>query len=226
MRPDHRLPLSELEPYCLPNPPAGSPPPPIDWQQLFGNANPVEIEVGFGKGLFLLSESEKRPETNFFGIEIVRKLQLYVATRLAIRERRNVRVACTDARALLKERVAEKSVQGVYVFFPDPWWKSRHKKRRVFTPAFAVSCSRILFPGGRLHIVTDVEEYFGVMTDLVRPMPQFAELPPPNENIPEHQMDYLTNFERKFRLQGKPIYRASFERTNTPAAECHEVGED
>jgi tRNA (guanine-N7-)-methyltransferase len=225
VRPDHRLPLSELEPYCLPNPPAGSQPP-IDWQQLFGNANPIEIEVGFGKGLFLLSESEKRPKTNFFGIEIVRKLQLYVATRLAIRERRNVRVACTDARALLKERVAANSVQGVYVFFPDPWWKSRHKKRRVFTPEFAVTCSRILFPGGRLNIVTDVEEYFGVMTDLVRPMPQFAELPPPSESVPEHQMDYLTNFERKFRLQGKPIYRASFERTDTAAAEYHEVGED
>jgi tRNA (guanine-N7-)-methyltransferase len=217
MRPDHRLPLSELEPYCLPREPEGMAPL-IDWRELFGNDQPVEIEVGFGKGLFLLTESEKRPETNFLGIEVIRKLQLFVATRLAIRKRSNVRVGCTDGRVVLRHRIAPQSVQAVYVFFPDPWWKKRHKKRRVFTPEFAVSCTHILQAGGRLNIVTDVEEYFQVMTGLVEPMPQFSRCPPLPESTPSHQMDYLTNFERKFRQQCKPIYRASYERTSETAA--------
>jgi tRNA (guanine-N7-)-methyltransferase len=212
-----KLPLSDLAPYLLPDVPRGAPPPPIVWRELFGNDNPVEIEVGFGKGLYLTTAGAARPEVNFLGVEIVRKYQLYAATRLAGRGITNVRVACADGRAVLRDRVAARSVAAVHVYFPDPWWKARHRKRRVFTPEFAHAAATALDVGGRLLIATDVEAYHGVMTQIVRDLgPAFRELPPPAPSEPRHDMDYLTNFERKFRKEGRPIFRAAYERTREP----------
>lgn len=214
MRRNKKLPLEQLVPYLLPDVARGQPAPPLVWSELFGNDRPVEIEVGFGKGLFLATAAASKPTVNFFGIEIERKCQLYAATRLAKRNSTNVRLACADARALLRDRVAPASVSVVHVYFPDPWWKARHRKRRVFTPEFAHTVGTILKPGGRLSIATDVETYHGVMTQIVRDLgPAFRDLPPPATTEPAHDMDYLTNFERKFRKEGRPIYRAAFERT-------------
>src|SRR5205814_6765838 len=144
----------------------------------------------FGKGLFLLTESQARPGVNFFGIEIVRKYQLFTANRLAKRGLGNVRLACADARVLLRDVVPAASVQAVHVYFPDPWWKKRHHKRRVFTPEFAAQCARILRPGGRLHVVSDVGEYFQVMTELLAQQSGLRPLPPPQAKDPEHDLDY------------------------------------
>ena len=212
MRRRHRLPLEELAPYLLPEPEPGTPPAPIDWRALFGNDNPVEVEVGFGKGLFLTNAATACPDANFFGIEIARKYQLYAATRMALRQLRNVRLACTDAKALLRDRIPGTSVRAVHVYFPDPWWKKRHQKRRLFTADFAASVARILQPGGRLHVVTDVEEYFGMVSEILRGLPSLREVPPPSPTEPKHDLDYLTNFERKFRKEGRPIYRAAYEK--------------
>jgi tRNA (guanine-N7-)-methyltransferase len=209
VRRTRRLPLAELQPYLLEVP---APPAPLDWSAVFGNDQAVAIEVGFGKGLFLLTSAATRPGVNFLGIEIVRKYQLFAATRLAIRGLKQVRLACADARAFLRDCVAGGSVQAVHVYFPDPWWKKRHQKRRVFTPEFAAQCERVLRPGGLLQVATDVAEYFQVITNLVAEHTRLQRLPPPDEKAPEHDLDYLTNFERKFRKQGKSIYRADFER--------------
>src|SRR5262249_2601204 len=135
----------------------------IDWQELFGNANPVEVEVGMGKGLFLLTSATARPDANFFGIEIVRKYQLYATTRFAVPKLPNVKTVCADGKWVFRQFVQEGSVAAVHVYFPDPWWKARHKKRRVFTADFAADSARVLKPGGYFRIATDVEEYFGVM---------------------------------------------------------------
>jgi tRNA (guanine-N7-)-methyltransferase len=217
-----RLPREQLDPYLVPDPPlvAGVPPSPplLDWQSLFGNGRPVEIEIGFGKGLFLLTESQSRPEINFLGIEIERKYQLYAATRLAKRGIGNVRLVRGDARQVLRDRVPADSVRALHVYFPDPWWKKRHQKRRLFTADFVIHCQRVLEPGGRLHLATDVADYFQVITDLVRQHSALAPLPPPDPKQPAHDMDYLTNFERKFRQQGKEIYRASYEKTRAGLA--------
>jgi tRNA (guanine-N7-)-methyltransferase len=209
-----KLPHDQLAPYLLPDVPRGTPAPPILWREIFGNDHSVEIEIGFGKGLYLTNAGSARPGTNFLGVEIVRKYQLYAATRLANRHLTNVRVACTDGRAMLRNRVAPRSADAVHVYFPDPWWKARHRKRRVFTPEFAHSAGGVLGLGGRLLIATDVEAYFGIMTQIVRELgPAFHELPAPAASEPQHDMDYLTNFERKFRKEGRPIYRAAYERT-------------
>jgi tRNA (guanine-N7-)-methyltransferase len=226
VRRSSRLPPEQLAPYLLtvpsPSPadPAQSsaaPPAPLSWQEVFGNDHPVELEVGFGKGLFLLTAAQAHPETNFVGVEIVRKYQLFTATRLAKRGLGNVRVACADGRLFLPRLVAAGSLQAVHVYFPDPWWKKRHHKRRVFTAEFVAECARVLRLGGQLHAMTDVEEYAAVMSALLDEQASLHQLPPPSEKEPVHDLDYLTNFERKFRKQGKPIYRMRYEKSSIRA---------
>ncbi len=220
MRRPPRLPLEALAPYLLETAPpdADDLSPPLDWPAVFGDGRPVEIEVGCGKGLFLLTEALARPDVNFLGVEVVRKYQLYTATRMAKRGLRNVRVACADARLLLRDRVPSASVQAVHVYFPDPWWKKRHHKRRVFTAEFVASVARALTPGGRLHAATDVESYFHIMRDLVAAEPRLRLLPSPEPAASENQLHSLTNFERKAVLRGKPVYRLA-----AVASECDKV---
>jgi tRNA (guanine-N7-)-methyltransferase len=215
LRRSNKTPVDDLAPWLFPETVRGEVGLPIVWSELFGNDRPVEVEIGFGKGLFLANASGARPDVNFFGVEIVRKYQLIAATRFLSLERTNVKVASTDGGVLLRDRVASASIQGLHVYFPDPWWKARHKKRRVFTEEFAATGARILRPGGTFYIVTDVEEYFGVMRGIVDAMPKdFVEIPPPAPTAAEHELDYLTNFERKFRKEGRPIYRVSYRRTD------------
>lgn len=188
---------------------------PIDWPALFGNPHPVEVEVGMGKGLFLLTEALARPGVNFFGVEVVRKYQLYAATRLAVRKLPNAKTCCADAGRLFRDLIAPGSVSAVHVLFPDPWWKKRHKKRRVFTEGFAADAARALAPGGRFHIASDVAEYFEVMTGIVRAMPAFRELAAETTEGPLEETGFRTNFERKARLKGTPVGRAVYERTDS-----------
>lgn len=243
MRKPRRLSAEELAPWSVelggrrdptpqPPPPQGegepgseAPPPAgeglgrglrLDWHTLFGNDHPVEVEVGMGKGLFLLTEALARPGVNFFGIEVVRKYQLYAATRLAIRKLPNAKTSCADAGRVFRELIVPGSLAAVHVLFPDPWWKKRHRKRRVFTPAFAADAARALAVGGTLHIASDVAEYIGVMTGILRAMPAFRELSAETTAGPLEEAGFQTNFERKARLAGTPVGRAVYERTAEP----------
>jgi tRNA (guanine-N7-)-methyltransferase len=214
MRRGARLPEVELAPYLIEvEKPTGPAPSVVEefqtlnWSQVFDNPNPVEIEVGFGKGLFLLNAGQARPETNFLGIEIERKYTLFTATRLAKRVLPNVKVSACDAHWFLNTLVADNSVAAIHVYFPDPWWKNRHRKRRLFTEAFAVQCARVLTIGGRLHLVSDVQAYFEESARMLAHLQVFTPLPPPDVRDPQHEMDFLTNFERKYRREGRPIYR-------------------
>lgn len=215
MRRGSRLPLEQLAPYLLD---LADPPAPLDFRTVFGNDNPVEMEVGFGKGLFLLRAAGEQPGVNFLGVEILRKYQLYTATRLAKRGLGNVRLVCSDARILLHDCIADESLQTLHIYFPDPWWKTRHHKRRVFTPGFAEQAVRVLRPGGVLSFATDVEAYDHMVRDLVASCPQLQELPAVEPGMPAHEMDYLTNFERKFRKEGRAIYRRRWERVGVQVA--------
>ncbi|MGQ0636884.1 MAG: tRNA (guanosine(46)-N7)-methyltransferase TrmB [Planctomycetaceae bacterium] len=201
--------IPDLQPWFLT--PAEIPPPPLDWREFFGNAQPVEVEVGTGRGLFLVNAATATPAVNFLGIECDFKEGRRAARRLQKRALANARILGADARLVVSRYIVDASVQAVHVYFPDPWWKRRHRKRRVFTPEFVVQAARILRPGGVLHAWTDVEEYFGVMRELLAANPTFRELPAPAERAPEHDMDYHTSFERKKRKEGRPIFRGRWE---------------
>jgi tRNA (guanine-N7-)-methyltransferase len=121
-----------------------------------------------------------------------------------------------DARRLFAELLPEHSLAAVHVYFPDPWWKEKHKKRRVLTEPFLRDIERTLLAGGALHFWTDVEEYFqetlailATATRLVGPLP-VAELEP------AHDLDYRTHFERRMRLHGRPVYRSEFRKAVRP----------
>jgi tRNA (guanine-N7-)-methyltransferase len=201
-----RLPLETLAPYLLQVP---DPPRSLELFAVFGNAQPVEIEVGFGKGLFLLTSALAKPQTNFLGIEIERKYQLFTANRIAKRKLGNVRLIQADARTFLRDCIPAASVQAIHVYFPDPWWKKRHQKRRVFTALFVAECARALKPGGVLRLATDVEEYFRLSLDLLGQQSSLREQPWLDSDLP---IAAATNFERKARERGHPIFRAAFGR--------------
>lgn len=181
---------------------------PLDWRDVFQNDHPVELEVGSGKGLFLASEALANPARNYLGIEIARKYARKCAERLVKHAVPNARVISDDAKRLIRECIADSSLDAIHVYFPDPWWKKRHKKRRVFSHEFVAAAARVLKPGGRLAIATDVEEYFLVMTALVGENPAWQRLDDALDAQPG--AGPRTNFERKYQIEGRPIYSAAF----------------
>lgn len=210
-----RSPMEQIAPYLVAVAHPRSPrwrelaqaPLPLDWPALFGNDRPVEIEVGFGKGMFLVNAARAQPDINFLGIEIERPYVLLTATRLAKEQIKNVRLACTDARWLLGG-VAANSVQALHIYFPDPWRKKRHHKRKLMTSEFAAQCGRVLMPGGALHFVTDVAAYFDetcAMLARQEVLKRVDEIGPVTATEAS-----LTHFEQKYRSAGRAIHRTRF----------------
>lgn len=177
---------------------------------LFGRDAPLEVELGSGKGLFLSSATTAQPGTNFLGLEVSHKYAKHVAARLAQREAANGCVVHGDGLRVFREVLPTAGVAAVHVYFPDPWWKARHKKRRVLNSAFLVDVQRTLVPGGSLHFWTDVQEYFETTLALIAaesPLAGPFDVPEPTA---EHDLDYRTHFERRTRLNEAPVYRAEF----------------
>lgn len=186
---------------------ADLPAPPLRWPEFFGNDNPVELEVGSGRGLFLVTAGQRQPERNFLGIECDFKEARRAAERIRKRALPNVRLLGADARLVMAEYVTTGSLSAVHVYFPDPWWKRRHHKRRLFTRPFLDQIARVLEPGGLLHAWTDVAEYFEMMGELLGKHRSFERLPDPPEATPDNDLDYRTSFERKKRKAGLKINR-------------------
>ncbi|MGE3819859.1 MAG: tRNA (guanosine(46)-N7)-methyltransferase TrmB [Isosphaeraceae bacterium] len=193
----------------------------VRWDELFGNDQPVELEIGSGKGLFLQNQATLHPDRNYLGIEISRKYARKAAERVAKHGLTNVRVWAGDARPFLAACVPPESLAAAHVYFPDPWWKARHKKRRVFTESLLRDLQAGLRDGGSLRVATDVEEYFQVIRDLIGAFPGFVPTPVEENLAPRNDLDYLTNFERKYRIEGRPIFRfdARLRRDLIPAAD-------
>lgn len=190
-------------------------PQPWDATKLFGREAPLEIEVGSGKGLFLTGAATGRPEHNFLGVELAKRYAHLAAARIAKRELSNAVMVSGDALRVMHEIIPTARVSAVHVYFPDPWWKKRHRKRRVMNEALVADVARVLLPSGRLHFWTDVEEYFQVSLELIAQFPQLEGPLPVEERAPEHELDYRTHFERRTRLAGEPVYRAEFVKTPT-----------
>lgn len=184
----------------------------LDGRKLFGNSNPIELDVGCGRGMFLFNASTTQPHRNFLGIELNFTEGRRGAKRLAKRQLPNARVIGGDANFLLDRTLAPASVAVVHVYFPDPWWKRKHRRRRLFTDEFADRVARVLIPNGDLHVWTDVADYFEIVAALLDHRSDFCRLPPPDERPATHDLDYQTSFERTRRQAGLPIYRGHWQR--------------
>jgi tRNA (guanine-N7-)-methyltransferase len=181
-------------------------PRPMNFQQLYGNDNPVELEVGYGKGTFLTEQAVSRPDTNFFGIEWANWFFRYGADRLRRRSPDNARCVRADAAFFLKEFVPPASLSVLHIYFPDPWPKAKHNRRRLIQPAFVPTIHHVLRPGGRLSVVTDHKGYFEENID---PTVRGSGLTVVDYNRPGSagEGEFVgTNFERKYRREGRPFY--------------------
>lgn len=176
---------------------------------LFKHPAAVIIEVGSGKGMFLVAAAEDDPGRNYLGIEIAGKYARYTASRLAKGELLNARVIAGDALTVFRKLPGD-SIAEVHVYFPDPWWKKRHRKRRVLNERFLVDVQRVLMPGGVLHFWTDVKEYFDATLELIAEVTSLAGPTDVAERPSQHDLDYHTNFERRTRKSGRAVYRAEF----------------
>lgn len=180
-------------------------PKPIDVKALFGNDHPLELEIGVGKGTFLVEQAHDRPHINFLGIERARRYWMYTSDRLRRRRLFNTRIVLADALYFLSEFVSDSRFSAVHVHFPDPWPKKRHHKRRLIQEPFLGELERILEPGGRLQVVTDHSDYYQQIQRIVGAsnLTIAAYLAPGTGN----QSELVgSNFERKYRREGRPIY--------------------
>ncbi|MGI9473224.1 MAG: tRNA (guanosine(46)-N7)-methyltransferase TrmB [Rubripirellula sp.] len=194
-------------------------PPILSSQSLFGNDAPLEIEVGSGKGLFLSTASAANPTVNFVGIEIMAKYAAHAAGRL-LRDRKdqhdpvdNALMVSGNAEPLFQSRIEPGTLEAVHVYFPDPWWKKRHRKRRVVNETSIQNFSRTLRKGGRFHFWTDVLDYFESTVELIAELaPEFGVPIPEEEAQATHDLDYRTHFERRSRQHQIPVYRVRYEK--------------
>jgi len=180
--------------------------PELDWSALFGNERAVEIEIGCGKGAFLVEYARQHPQLNLLGIENQPRWVRWIEARLARAPQPNVRVLCADAALVTARFVRDSSVHAYHLYFPDPWWKRRHHKRRLVQSDLAAQLFRTLQAGGVLHLATDVAERFEEMRQDLSAAPfvvSAADAPTPPDRP-------LTSFERKYRAQGRALYYARF----------------
>lgn len=179
---------------------------PISMEQYFDSDLPLEVDLGAGKGRFLLAHAERNPDTNFLGIERMLRRIRKMGRKAGARGLRNVRLLRMEAYYATTYLIPDSSVRCYYIFFPDPWPKKRHHGNRLFSEQFMKALHRTLIPAGAIHIATDHRPYFEEIMSYFQPDTRFEKVPPfvPGE---EEQ----TDFERYYIERGE-IGRCSYAR--------------
>jgi len=175
---------------------------PLTCSEIFGREAPTEVEIGSGKGRFLLEMAASRPERNFLAVERAAKYHRLCYERAAKRGLTNVRLIRTTAEDLLFRLLRPASVEAIYVLFPDPWPKKRHHKRRFFRADAVAATARALVPSGHLLVKTDHEGYAEVIGPLLNAEPSLESIDPQAtfDGLP------MTGFEHKYLDQGRDIF--------------------
>jgi len=179
----------------------------VDFNEVFGRVAPLHIEIGSGRGTFLVSQAQAFPEINFIGIEWASRYYRYAADRLARWDIRNVRMVRDDAADFIAEHLADETVDWYHIYFPDPWPKKRHNKRRMLCDENLAQMIRTLKPGGIINVATDHIDYFDQMEKvLLDPVKSHIEQVPYTRPVGARDGEYAgTNFERKYLVEGRKI---------------------
>ena len=182
---------------------------PWDLAKYFSDpAVPLEVEIGSGKGQFIHDAALAQPDHNFIGTEIAHKYAAYCAARLIKEGISNAVMFSGDGLQLFREFLPENSLAAVHVYFPDPWWKARHRKRRVMQMELVRACEKCLVPGGKLHFWTDVQEYFETALEMMA-----AESTLKGPFTPDvDPSQWRTHFEKRTVIEGRPVFRSWFEK--------------
>jgi tRNA (guanine-N7-)-methyltransferase len=182
----------------------------LDLNEVFGNSNPVVLEIGFGMGKSLVEMAKNAPELNFIGIEVHRP---GVGACLADAEEAgvtNLRVFEHDAIEVLDKCIADHSLHRLQLFFPDPWHKKRHHKRRIVQTEFAQRVHKKLVPQGQLHMATDWEPYAQYMLEVMQGQDNYKNLSPTNDYIPRPEYRPITKFEVRGQKLGHGVWDLLF----------------
>ncbi len=180
------------------------------WDELTPLNGPVELEVGSGKGLFLQTAATENPGHQFVGIELAAKFANKAAERLAKRGLANAVMLRGDAKRFLAETVPDEALLRLHVYFPDPWWRNKHKKRRVLNEQTLADIQRTLQLRGEFHFWTDVLDYYEHICEQVMELTTLTGPHYVPQRTVSHAMDYTTHFERRARINSQPVYRAVF----------------
>jgi tRNA (guanine-N7-)-methyltransferase len=183
----------------------------LDFAALFGNGNPTVAEIGFGMGVATWKIAEANPAVNYLGFEVHKPGVGKLLSEIEARGICNLRIMSHDAVEAFERIVAPKSLSGIHVFYPDPWPKKRHNKRRLIRPGIVEILAASLAPGGYLYFVTDIEDYADWALDVLMHTPglsnRYESFAPRQEWRPE------TKFEAHASRDGRGRWELIFERT-------------
>lgn len=177
---------------------------------LFGNPNPITLEIGFGMGKSLVEMAKNDPNRNFIGIEVHRP---GVGACLALAEAEgvnNLKVYEHDAIEILADCIPANSIDTVQLFFPDPWHKAKHHKRRIVKPEFIESIRGVLAIKGVFHMATDWENYAECMLEDMQGAPGFSNVSSNNDYVPRPDSRPLTKFENRGQKLGHGVWDLQF----------------
>ncbi|MDY6980488.1 MAG: tRNA (guanosine(46)-N7)-methyltransferase TrmB [Pseudomonadota bacterium] len=178
----------------------------LDLDTLFGRTAPRILEIGFGNGGALAELAQQHPENDYFGIEVHRPGVGNLLIQIEKHHLINVRVSQHDAVEVLEEQIPDHSLDALYLFFPDPWHKKKHHKRRIVQPAFVEMVQARLKPGGILHMATDWEDYAEHMLEMMQPFTAFENTAGENNFSPRPEYRPLTKFEQRGQKLGHGVW--------------------
>ena len=186
---------------------------PLDFDTTFGRPGPRVLEIGFGMGQSLVTMAAASPATNFIGIEVHRPGVGKLLHSMEEHGVDNIRTYCHDAVEILRDCIPPASLDTVQIFFPDPWHKKRHHKRRLIQPAFAEQLVAYLKPGGILHLATDWENYAEQMLEVLSATPGLKNTAGAGNYAPRPESRPLTKFEQRGERLGHGVWDLLFRRT-------------
>ena len=185
---------------------------PLDLASVFGREAPRTLEIGFGNGESLVSLAAEHPERDFLGIEVHRPGVGHLLLRIEELGLRNLRVICRDAVEVLERCIAEAALDEVLLYFPDPWPKKRHHKRRIVQPGFVALVASRLRPGGVLRMATDWQPYAEHMLAVAGACAALRNDSADGDYVPRPASRPVTRFERRGQRLGHGVWDLAFRR--------------
>lgn len=186
---------------------------PVDWPAVFGNDNPLALEIGCGIGDFVVKTARDNPQWNFIAIDFYNKGCFKTCRRVEKHELTNVRVVRDEARKFITGQIPKQSLSAVFINCPDPWPKIRHRKRRLVNEQFVRSLADYLKPGGHFYFATDFDDYGTSVAEMMRRVEPFENVLAPDlyrHDIPGY---HRTKYMLKFMSEGKQIYFVHYRKT-------------
>jgi tRNA (guanine-N7-)-methyltransferase len=184
----------------------------IDFPRVFGRSAPVILEIGFGNGESLATIAESHPQNDYIGIEVHRPGVGSLLLRLEQQQIDNVRVICHDAAEVIQKNIPDNSLDAIYLFFPDPWPKKKHHKRRLVQAGLVQQLRQKLKVGGRLHMATDWQDYAEHMLVVMSAADGFANTAASGDYCPRPDYRPETKFERRGLRLGHGVWDLVYKR--------------